>query len=267
MFWGVAPVYFVIVSFASAFEVLAHRILWSVPLLALLILVGKQVQRLPRRTVLTLLACSVLLTANWLTFIYGIHEGKIAETSLGYYLNPLLSVLLGAFILGESMSRLQWVATSVAAFGVAIEVLAVGYVPWIALVLAGSFAIYGLLRRQVAVPAALGLGIETVVLAPIALIYLIASNVSVDRTDVELVWLGLGGAVTVIPLLLFGAAASRLPLTVLGNFQYLGPTLSLAIAVLYYAEDITFGRWVSFAFVWLGIGLFVLDSLRRRTIT
>ena len=259
-----APVYFVIVSFATAFEVLAHRILWSVPLLALLIVVGRQFQRLPQRTILTLLACSVLLTANWLTFIYGIHEGKIAETSLGYYLNPLLSVLLGAFLLGEPMSRLQWIATSVAAFGVAIEVFAVGYIPWIALVLAGSFAIYGLLRRQIAVPAALGLGIETVVLAPIALVYLLASSVSVERSEIELVWLGLGGAVTVIPLLLFGAAASRLPLTVLGNFQYLGPTISLAIAIFYYAEDISLGRWVSFAFVWVGIGLFIADGVRRR---
>lgn len=234
------------------------------PLLALLIVVGRQFQRLPQRTILTLLACSVLLTANWLTFIYGIHEGKIAETSLGYYLNPLLSVLLGAFLLGESMSRLQWIATSVAAFGVAIEVFAVGYIPWIALVLAGSFAIYGLLRRQIAVPAALGLGIETVVLAPIALVYLLASSVSIERSEIELVWLGLGGAVTVIPLLLFGAAASRLPLTVLGNFQYLGPTISLAIAIFYYAEDISLGRWVSFAFVWVGIGLFMADGVRRR---
>ena len=141
---------------------------------------------------------------------------------------------------------------------------AVGYIPWIALVLAGSFAIYGLLRRQIAVPAALGLGIETVVLAPIALVYLLASSVSVERSEIELVWLGLGGAVTVIPLLLFGAAASRLPLTVLGNFQYLGPTISLAIAIIYYAEDISLGRWVSFAFVWVGIGLFIADGVRRR---
>lgn len=255
-----------IVNFATALEVLAHRILWSVPLLALLILVARQLQRLPRKSVVTLLICSGLLTVNWLTFIYGIHEGKIAETSLGYYLNPLLSVLLGAFILGEPMSRLQWIATCIAGVGISIEVMTVGYVPWVALSLAGSFAIYGLLRRQISVPAALGLGVETVVLAPIALIYLMVSNVSIDRSTSELAWLGLGGVVTVIPLLLFGAAASRLPLTILGNFQYLGPTISLAIAILYYAEPINSGRWFSFAFVWLGILLFIFDGWRRRAI-
>lgn len=264
VFWGVAPVYFVIVSFAAPLEVLVHRILWSVPLLALLVFGGRQIQKLPARTVLVLLGCSGLLTINWLTFIYGIHEGKIAETSLGYYLNPLFSVLLGATVLRESVSNVQWLATGVAGVGLLLEVMAVGYFPWIALTLAGSFALYGLLRRQIAVPAALGLGIETMALAPFALGYLLLSDLASDRDTGQLIWLGLGGVVTVVPLLLFGAAARRLPLTILGNIAYLGPTISLAIAVLYYGENIELGRWLSFTFVWAGVALFVYDSSTGR---
>ncbi len=265
--WGVAPVYFVLVGFASAFEVLAHRIVWSVPLLGVLVWFGAQWQKLPMRTVLKLLACSVLLSVNWLTFIYGIHEGKISETSLGYFINPLLSVLLAVLLLGERMSRRQWLATLIAASGVVLELVSVGYFPWIALSLAVSFAIYSVVRRQIQVPAALGLGIETIALAPIALLYLIVSDSLFSRSMSETLLLGVGGLVTVVPLICFGAAARRLPLTVMGHFQYLAPTISLLIAVFYYGETVSTGRWVSFGFVWVALIVFVTDGALQRRVS
>lgn len=265
--WGVAPVYFVTVGFAPAFEVLAHRIVWSVPLLAIFVWVGAQWQKLPFRSILSLLGCSILLSVNWLTFIYGIHQGKIAETSLGYFINPFLSVLLAVVLLGEKMSRLQWLATIIAAFGVVLELVSVGYFPWIALSLAVSFALYSVIRRQLQVPAALGLAIETMALVPIALAYLIVSDSLSSRPINESLLLAVGGLVTVVPLVCFGAAARRLPLTVMGHFQYLAPTISLLIAVFYYGEAVGSGRWISFGFVWLALLVFVADSTRQRRVS
>ena len=225
----------------------------------LLIWIGKQWQALSVGTVLRLALCAVLLAINWLTFIYGVHQGKIAETSLGYFVTPFLTILFGALLFRESMSRVQRFAAAVAGLGVLLEVFSVGYIPWIALSLALSFACYGALRRQLQMPAALGLGVETALLAPIALLYLVWMETP-SRPISELLLLGMGGLVTVVPLLCFGAATRRLPLTVLGYFQYLAPTLSLLLAVFVYDEVVSSGRWLSFGCVWLALVVIVVDA-------
>ena len=242
---------------------LAHRIVWSIPLLVLFITFGRQWQKLPGRTVSWLLLCSVLLTINWLVFIYGIHAGKIAETSLGYFITPLVNVLLGALILKESLSVVQWYATGLAGIGVAGEIVSAGYFPWIALSLAFSFGFYGLIRRQLNVPSALGLGIETSVLAPIAILFIFMFAEPGRRDLEELALLAAGGVVTAVPLVCFGAAARRLKLSMLSNFQYLAPTISLFIAIYLYGEAVSPGRWMCFGCVWLAVAMFVWDVYRR----
>ena len=262
--WGVAPIYFVYLHFAEPLEILAQRIVWSVPLLAVLILVGRQwrgIRELSGKAYLALAACSLLLSINWLTFIYGILEGRINETSLGYFINPLVSIALGAIVLGERLRPLQWLAVSFAIAGVGYELVILGTLPWVAVTLAMTFGLYGLIRKQVQVPAALGLGIETVLLAPVAAGYLVL-GLNVERSGEELTWLAFGGVVTVVPLVLFGAAAVRLPLTILGVFQYLAPTISLIIAVVMFNETVGQPRWVAFTMTWVGIAIFTVASWR-----
>ena len=263
LFWGFAPVYFVWVGFAAPLEILSQRILWSVPFLAVLVLIGRQwpaLTKLDARTLRILLVCALLLGVNWLTFIYGISQEKIAETSLGYFINPLVSIVLGTLLLGEHLRIGQWVAVGLAALGVLYEVLTAGVFPWIALLLALTFGVYGLLRKQIVVPAAVGLGVESLFLFPLAAFYLIAAELP-QRSAADFAALALGGAVTVVPLVWFGAAANRLRLSTLGFIQYLAPSLSLLIAVWFYQEALSPARWLCFAMVWVSIVLLSLESL------
>ena len=264
-FWGVAPVYFVWVNFAAPLEILAHRIAWSVPLLLLLVWLGRHVKTifsLSPRVLFVLFCCAALLSVNWLTFIYGIHTDRMAETSLGYFINPLISIALGAVILSEKLRGWQWLAVGLTAVGIVYEFVTVGSLPWIAVCLALSFGLYGLLRKQIAVPAPVGLLLETLFLAPFAVLYLIF--LEVDRSQGELGALVLGGVVTVLPLLWFGAAAIRLPLIILGLFQYLAPSITLVLAILVYNEVLTEARWFSFIMVWVGLVVFTVEGLIRR---
>ena len=267
MFWGFAPVYFVWVSFALPLEVLAHRIIWSLPLLAVLITLARQwpaLFALTLRQLSTLLVCSVLLSINWLTFVYAVQSGRIAETALGYFINPLVSIVLGGVFLRERLRRWQWVAAGIAAAGGAGGLLLHNELPWLGLVLAGSFGVYGLLRRQLAIPSSVGLGVETSVVAPLAVAYLIYTAISsqhADRSAEQLLMLGLGGAVTVTPLVWFAAAAIRLPLATLGFFQYIAPSLSLLLAIFVYAEPVSGARWSTFILIWSGLIVFSLESL------
>lgn len=266
-FWGVAPVYFVWVKFAAPLEVLAHRVLWSVPLLALLVTLARQwpaLRALEYREVLRLAVCAVLLSINWLTFIYAIHMERIAETSLGYFINPLVSIVLGALFLHERMRPWQWLAAGCAALGVSAEVVAVGQLPWLGLTLAFSFGFYGLLRKQLSVPSSVGLAVEAAMVLPFALAYLVyvaGNDLAVERSTAELLLLGLGGLVTVTPLIWFASAAVRIPLTTLSFFQYLAPSISLLLAVYVYGEDVSGPRWLSFMLIWLGLLLFSLEGV------
>lgn len=272
--WGVAPVYFVWVNFALALEILAHRILWSLPLLVVLVLLGRQwraLRALSRRDVGRLALCAALLSVNWLTFIYAIQIERIAETSLGYFINPLVSLVLGALFLAERMRLAQWLAAGLAAIGVGFELIMLGELPWLGLALAFSFGFYGLIRKQLNLPSAVGLSVETALVAPAALSYLIwlhAWGPDPDRTVGQIAQLAAGGLVTALPLVCFAAAAIRLPLSVLSFFQYLAPSLSLLIAVAVYGETVSDSRWIAFALIWLALVMFSVEGLyhRRRAI-
>ena len=264
LFWGVAPIYFVWVKFAAPLEILAQRIVWSIPLLLVLITVTggwAGLRRLAAGQYLRLLACSFLLSVNWLSFIYAIHIGQIAETSLGYFINPLLSILLGRFFLGENMRRFQWLAAGLAGLGIAVEIVGLGKLPVYGLILAFSFGFYGLIRKQVAAPAPLALGIETTMVVPFALVYLFYwQSPESSHTLSQYGLLAVGGLVTVIPLVCFGAAAARMPLTQLGFFQYIAPSMSLLIAVFVYQETIPTARWINLVLIWLALAIFSAEA-------
>jgi len=263
--WGIAPIYFVWVGFAGPFEILANRIVWAIPLLLLMLGLTKQwagVWRLTRVQLAILVATAVALSINWLTFIWAIQAEKIAEASLGYYINPLFNVMLGWLFLQERMRPLQWLAIGVAAFGIATELVVQASVPWLGLTLAMSFGIYGLLRKKVNLPAVVGLFIETLLVLPIALGYLILLYLDQGtRTFVDGANLALGGVITVIPLVFFAAAATRLPLTTLGFVQYLAPTCALLLALFLYDESVPAIRWFTFSMIWLAVVIFSVENV------
>lgn len=266
LFWGVAPVYFVWVNFAQPLEILSQRILWSVPLLALMVTAARawsEVASVTRRDLLVLSCCAALLSINWLTFIYAITSGNIAETSLGYYITPLVSIVLGKLFLGEPMRPLQWLATACAAVGVCVELLSLGAVPWLGLALAFSFGFYGLARKHIQLSAPLALGIETIMVAPLAMTFLLWADLP-HRDLSEASLLALGGLVTVVPLVCFGAAARRLPLSTLGFFQYIAPSLSLLLAVYVYHEVVALERWINLALIWLGLVIYSAESVYQQ---
>ncbi len=221
-----------------------------------------------------ILTCaSVVIAFNWGGFIYGVTNGHVIETSLGYFINPLVTVLLGVFVLKETLRTVQWAAVGIGALAVVVLAVDYGRPPWIALLVAFSFATYGFLKKKANLGAFEGLGMETLILAPVALSFLIALELRSDLTfghaGVGNVVLLIGtGVVTAIPLLLFGAAATRLTLTTIGLLQYLGPILQFIFGLLIFDEDMTSARWIGFILVWLALVVFTTDSLlnRRRTL-
>lgn len=265
--WGVAPIYFVWVSFAQPLEVLAHRVIWGIPLLGVLLLLSGQwrdIAGLTRKAIGYLLVSSAFLSINWLTFIYAIQTERIAEASLGYFINPLVNIVLGWLFLREQLRPIQWLAVSLAAAGVLLELVAQASLPWLGLILALTFGLYGLLRKQVNVPAVVGLSIETSVLAPLATAFLLWLSSTADpRTLGEVLSLGLGGLITVVPLVCFAAAAIRLPLTTLGFIQYLAPSCALMLALFVYGETVSSERWLTFALIWAALLVFSFEGLYR----
>lgn len=266
--WGVAPAYFVWVGAALPFEILAHRVLWSIPLLALLLTLTAQWQvlfRLDLRTLGALFVSGSLIGANWGVFIWAVDAGKILETSLGYYLNPLINVLFGVLLLRERLRVAQWLAVILAALGVSNEIWHLGALPWYGLLLAVTFALYGLVRKVTGVGPVVGLAVETALIGPLAMAYLFwihtqALSVTANG-EVTLLWmLALGGLVTVVPLLCFTAAALRMPLSILGFFQYLAPTLSLLLAVFVYGEAFRAHQFVTFGLIWLALAVFSMEG-------
>ncbi|HJR32231.1 MAG TPA: EamA family transporter RarD, partial [Pseudomonas sp.] len=245
---------------------------------ALLLLVWKhpgwwrELRENPRR--LAILALSgTLIAANWLTYVWSVNNGRMLEASLGYYINPLVNVLLGMLILGERLRRMQWIAVGLAAIGVAQQVWQVGSLPWVSLVLALTFGFYGLIRKQAPVKALPGLVVETWMLVPIALAWLLFNPTATSAqaafwTSSEAWWLVAAGPVTLVPLVCFNAAARHLPYTTLGFLQYLAPTLVLLQAVLLFGEHLSSSTLVAFIFIWAGLAVYSVDawiSLRRRS--
>ncbi|MDB3978737.1 EamA family transporter RarD [Pseudomonadales bacterium] len=266
--WGVAPIYFKLVGHVQPLEIIAHRVTWSaILLMAVLALSGKLGElRLPLKSLGWLLLSAMLLACNWLIFVFAVLNDQIIDTSLGYFINPLVSVFLGIFFLGERLRPLQWLALSIAFLGVMIQLVVLGHLPLISLALAFSFGFYGLIRKNLNLPAVSGLALETLIILPFALGYLAwqqaqgalaFSNLSLE-TDLLLV---LGGVVTSLPLLFFAGAVTRLSLTTVGIFQYLAPSLTLLLAVFYFEEPFNRVQFATFFCVWVSIVIFTTESL------
>ena len=270
--WGVFPIYFKLVAAVPPFEVLGHRILWAVPFGALIIFARKQWREVATvvvdRTMLAWLAlAAVCISANWLIYIWAIQHERIFETSLGYYINPLMFVAVGALLLGERLRRLQAVAVLLAASGVLFLTVSGDAVPWVALSLAALFTAYGVIRRQIAVGAMPGLFIETALLLPFAAAWIgwlvLNGEAAISAGSAGLAALLVaGGPITVLPLLCFAIAAKRVSLTTIGFLQFLAPTLQFLVGV-YYGEPLTAARVVCFVCIWAAVLVFSYDALRR----
>lgn len=267
--WGVAPMYFKLVDFADPAEVVAHRVVWSVVVLALVIWLRRlwpTVRQLDARQFGGLALSGTLISVNWLLFVWAIFNDRMLDASLGYFINPLVNVLLGVVFFREWLRPAQMVALALAVLGVGNEVLAVGLVPWVGLVLAFSFGFYGLVRKRIGVGSAVGLGLETALVLPVAIVYLLVvfmrgEGVLVTGSGPQIALLAAAGPVTVVPLVCFAAAAVRLPLSVLGFFQYLAPTAMLLLAVFVYGEPFRPSQVVTFGFIWLGLVIFSGEAL------
>ena len=268
--WGVFPLYWPLLEPAGALEVLAHRVLWSLVVVAGLLAFGSATLRgLRRGQVGRLTLAAALLAVNWGTYIYGVNSDQVVETSLGYFINPLVSVALGVVVLGERLRRAQQVAVGIAFLAVVVLTVEAGHPPVIALVLAFSFGFYGLLKKQAGVGAVASLAVETTVLAPVALGYLLVlaatdgSHFTGQGVGHALL-LASAGPVTAVPLLCFGAAATRIPLSTLGVLQYLAPTLQLLCGLFVTHEPFGVPQAVGFGLVWVALLLFTSDLVRSR---
>lgn len=275
--WGFLPLYFVALVPAGPIEIVSWRIVLSLVFCAFLILVTRAwapfvaILR-DKRAMWLLFAASVLILINWLVYVFAAVSGHVVEASLGYFINPIVTVLLGVIVLRERLRVLQWVAVGVSAIAVVVLTLGYGQVPWVALILAASFGCYGLVKKQVGptVDAVSGLTIETAFLAPVAGIALVVIAMQGELTmGVVSVWhtvlLLLAGIVTAVPLLLFASGARRLPLVYLGLVQYFAPVLQLIVGVVILHEAMPPARWAGFAIVWVALVILSFDGLRHGT--
>ncbi|MHC4067472.1 MAG: EamA family transporter RarD [Planctomycetota bacterium] len=272
LWWGLVPVYFKAVVRVPALEVLAHRIVWSVLLLTGLLVVQRRWALVgavmkSRVTAVTLAGTTVLIAVNWFVFIWAVANDQVLQASLGYYVNPLVNVLLGYAFLGERLRRWQGLSVALAAVGVGYMAYGYGQIPWISLILAGSFGLYGLLRKTAKVGALVGLMVETTLLVPLALGYLVYLAVAglgtlgtaSLRMDGLLV---LAGVVTAVPLLWFANAARRLRLATLGFLQYVAPTGHFVLAVAAYGEPFTRAQGITFACIWTALAIYSIGTVR-----
>jgi len=269
--WGIAPAYFKLIQQVPADEILTHRVIWSFFFMLALITLGRNWSQVRaachnRKRLFLLAVTAVLIGGNWLLFIWAVNNHHMLEASLGYFINPLVNVLLGMLFLGERFRRMQWIAVELAFAGVLIQLWQFGSLPIIGLGLAFSFAFYGLLRKKIAIDAQTGMLIETLWLLPVAAAYLFlfadspTSHLSANPWSLNLLLVA-AGIVTTVPLLFFTAAATRLRLSTLGFFQYLGPTLMFLLAVTFYGETVGQDKLVTFGFIWAALLLFILDAL------
>ncbi|EMH4165262.1 EamA family transporter RarD [Pluralibacter gergoviae] len=275
--WGIAPAYFKFIDYVPADEIITHRIIWSFFFMIVLISASRQWSGLKRlwqtpKKILLLALSAVLIGGNWLLFIWAVNNHHMLEASLGYFINPLVNIVLGMLFLGERFRRMQWLAVALAACGVLVQLWTFGSLPIIGLGLAFSFAFYGLIRKKIAVDAQTGMLIETLWLLPVAAIYLFGiadsptSHMGHNPWSLNLLLIA-AGIVTTVPLLCFTGAATKLRLSTLGFFQYIGPTLMFLLAVLFYGETPGADKMVTFTFIWVALAVFVMDAVYtlRRT--
>jgi chloramphenicol-sensitive protein RarD len=273
--WGLFPLYFHAIKHVPASEILAHRMAWSLVFLMLMLLVRRQWKWLPEvlgkpKVVGSFLASAFLLSANWFVYIWAVNNGHVVDASLGYFINPLVNVLLGMLVLKEKLRRGQWLAIGVAATGVAWLTWQAGQVPYIALVLALSFGAYGLLRKTAALAALEGLSFETLILFPLAAAYLgwlvySGQSIFVNAESDSTRWLlAAAGPTTAIPLLLFAAGARRIPMSVLGMLQYMSPSLQMLLGVWVFHEAFSPSRLVGFLFIWSALAIYMVEGWLRK---
>jgi chloramphenicol-sensitive protein RarD len=269
--WGLLPIYWKLLSDVPAPQLLAHRIVWSFITLVIVVVAMRQWRAFAaiagrRRVLVAYTAAALLIGVNWLTYVYGVNAGFIVETSLGYFINPLLSVALGVLVLRERLRPIQWLPIVLASAGVTYLTVAYGSLPWIALVLALTFALYGLIKKTVAIGSLFGLTLETGILLLPATVYLTmvesgGSGALAGATPTAIALLVGAGVMTTLPLLMFASAASRIPLSLVGILQYIAPTLQFLIGVLVYDEPMTRARLVGFGLVWIALVIFAVESV------
>jgi len=272
LLWGVFPLYFPLLKPASPLEILANRIVWSLVVVAVLLAVRRRWSwlsdlRTDRRRLFLLSVAAVTIAMNWGTYIYGVNSNQVVETSLGYFINPLVTVMFGVVLLHERLRRTQWAAVGLGALAVVVLTIDYGGLPWIALILAFSFGTYGLLKKTVNMGALESLSVETGLLFLPALAFLVYLNIQGTSTLQEegigqAAWLSTTGLVTAIPLLFFGAAATRIPLTWIGLLQYSAPVLQFLIGVFVLNESMPASRWIGFGMVWCALLILTVDSVR-----
>jgi len=271
LIWGVAPLFFQALSFASAAEIVLHRVVWAVPLLFGALAVAGKVKQAFReiarpRTLFTLLATAALISINWWGFIFAVNSGHVLQASLGYYINPLLSVAVGVFVLREPLGAFRIAAIVLAALGVINQTLTVGEVPWLSLLLACSFTAYGYLRKVAAVDGRIGLFWETCFILPFSLVGLtviqLQGNGHFHESAGQALLLMSAGVVTVVPLLLYAIGVRGLRLSTMGLMQFIAPTLQFTVGVAS-GEAFTAGHLITFGFIWAGVAVFIYSQLRR----
>ncbi len=275
MIWGLFPIYWSQLETIPALQLIGHRIAWSFVLLFLFLIAARQVPAfgasVSGKTIRIYLIAALLIGANWFTYVWAVTNGFVVEASLGYFINPLFSVLLGMIVFGERLRPLQWVSIGLATLGVVHLTFTYGSLPWIALVLAVTFGLYGLIKKTAPLGSLFGLTLETGLLFVPAVVYLVACEAagsgafphSTPLRD----WLMVGaGLVTIVPLLLFASAAPRVPLSTIGLLQYLNPTMQFLLGVLVFREPFTHDRLIGFGLVWLGLVFFWIEGFRARRI-
>ncbi|HET6627410.1 MAG TPA: EamA family transporter RarD [Nocardioidaceae bacterium] len=272
--WGLFPLYWTLLEPAGAIEILAHRVFWSLAVMAALVVVLRRRTQFIAlvanpRTRMILVIAAVVIAFNWGGYIWGVNNGHVVETSLGYFINPLVTVLMGVFIIGERLRTLQWVAMGIAGVAVIGLTVELGRPPWVALLLAFSFGSYGLAKKKANAGAVESLALETLVLAPLALGYILfltaqgTSTFASAGTGHTLLLLSTG-IFTAIPLICFGAAATRVSMTTLGLLQYLAPTIQFALGVFVFDEPMPHARLLGYALVWVALAIFTVEAVNHR---
>jgi len=272
VWWGFAPIYFKAITHVDALEILAHRVAWSIPVtLVLMALLKKRIAVLTilkdKKSIVSLLVSTTLISVNWYIFTWAVTNEHILETSLGYFINPVMSIIMGVIILGEKLNKFQWAAVCLVVLGVANQIFNYGEVPWIALSLATSFAIYGFIKKKLQVDSLNGFLVETTLALPFAIGYILWTlsenqavflnlNISSDLL------LMAGGIITAVPLILFATSAKKIPLSGMGFMQFLAPSITFVLATQVYDEALSYKQLLSFIFIWVGLGLYLVNPIK-----